>query len=709
MLSRRAPGFDWESRLPQFPVRLSHLAVGNLDPVRARPPAPWADDEISEFKTLVASGALLEVSPTAPESKTMVEGRLFYVDQTPHPSPPPQTPPPNPPAPTPPSPPQRTNPPPRTVTKRDHVPRKLRLIYDCRRLNSLLQEPPPFALDDIYGIPAYLTARRARLLGKVDLRSAYFHVPVHPDDQRLLGCTGPDGRRYKWAALPMGLAHAPHLFQALTSCFRDAWRAAGHTVSVYLDDFLVGGEDAAQYASALEAIVDDLLEAGWQVREAKCVIVPDHATTYLGIEVNAAAHTLRLPSAKAQFLVDQARAWTTASSVPLNELQRWLGRASYARTVCPRLGYFLVHLFRALPASERSSDMLSDQPPPPHRHHRSTSTTPVPLPPAAREELAWWATAHDRLVRPMPWRSVCTMRVWTRRSASLPPRPLAGTAASDASETGVAGSFISDGDWATERRLVLKDGLPAWAIGASSCTREIVGAALTIDALPPTVRRGQTIRFVMDAQASVATAVSGGACVGTVRAARLLDTVIEARGLDVLFEWAPRDHLQLEDTGSRDTHASNARVHTTDLTRLTLRMGTPTIDAFASHTTRVCRVYGSRWGGAESLGDGIAVLSRATAADRIWAFPPFALARPALAAAISACATVGASCVMILPDRPATRSLATSTGWSCAPGPRSLLYPDQKIRAPAEPLIVVSSPNLTTPPPSIRSTPPQLR
>ena len=676
-------------------MRLSHLAVGNLDPVRARPPAPWADDEISEFRTLVASGALLEVSPTAPESKTMVEGRLFYVDQTPHPSPPPQTPSPNPAAPTPPSPPQRTIPPPRTVTKRDHVPRKLRLIYDCRRLNSLLQEPPSFALDDIYSIPAYLTVRRARLLGKVDLRSAYFHVPVHPDDQRLLGCTGPDGRRYKWAALPMGLAHAPHLFQALTSCFRDAWRAAGHTVSVYLDDFLVGGEDAAQYASALEAIVDDLLEAGWQIREAKCVIVPDHATTYLGIEVNAATHTLRLPSAKAQFLVDQARAWTTASSVPLNELQRWLGRASYARTVCPRLGFFLVHLFRALPASERPSDMLSDQPPPPHRHHRSTSTTPVPLPPAAREELAWWATAHDRLVRPMPWRSLCTMRVWTRRSASLPPRPLAGTAASDASDTGFAGSFIgADGDWTSQREIVITDVLPPWIRGASSCAREIFGAASTIDALPRSVAPGTHIRFVMDAQASVASAVSGGACPGTVRAARLLDHAIETRGLIVLFEWAPRELLALEDAGSREAivDGANAAAHPTDVSKLTALMGTPTVDAFAIRSNAICPRYGSRWGGTGSIGDGLDVLLSLQPSDKAWAFPPFSIARPALSAAITACAASGSRCVFIAPDRPSIRNLASSSRWSIVPGPRSLRYPDGSVKAPPERLLALSPP-----------------
>ena len=682
ILAARAPSIDWETRVPQFPLEFDQWTEAPLIPAPRSATPTMAPDELEDFEVLRLSGALRPLR--AEERDRAIYGKLFFVDQTP------------------PSAAISTPPGTRVVASGTPGRRKLRLIFDCRRLNSQLKPTEPFPLDDIFSVPHYLSVKGARLLGKVDLQSAYFQLAVQSRDHPLLACVGPDGREYAWTCMPMGLSHAPRLFQQLTACFRDAWRAAGATASVYLDDFLLGGTSSEDYIRTASMVVGDLLDAGWRIREAKCQIPPSACMKFLGIDVDAVQHTLAIPAEKVEYLVRMAAAWSSAERVPLGELETWLGRASFARICCPRIGFFMVHLYRCVPAESRPQGWDSDEPPARHRLRQRTrsrsNTTTASLSEQAREELLWWSQASDRLSRPRPWDLLAEARVWSRRSHP-PPSDSTSTAASDASDSGFAGSCIMGSQWSVDRKPFIADLLPPNLIGASSCARELYAAARTIGALPSAIKRGATIRFVMDAQSSVASAVRGTACRGTVEAARLLDTAIEARDLTVIFEWAPRACLEAEDAMSRDAvrDGSNAQIHRTDLLRLTRDMGLPTRDVFASHATRVCDDYGSRWGGAGSLGDGFSVLASASRYDRLWIFPPFSLALPALTAAIKASSLKGVRCVAVLPDRPAVRAIAQAAGWYIAPGPRSIRYPDGSIRAPPIPLLAIAPPSSAPP------------
>ena len=52
------------------------------------------------------------------------------------------------------------------------------------------------------------------MIAKVDVRSAYRNIPIHPDDRWLLGMMW-DGALYIDAALPFGLRSAPKIFTAV--------------------------------------------------------------------------------------------------------------------------------------------------------------------------------------------------------------------------------------------------------------------------------------------------------------------------------------------------------------------------------------------------------------------------------------------------------------------------------------------------------------
>ena len=74
-------------------------------------------------------------------------------------------------------------------------------------------------------------------MAKLDVKSAYGIIPVHPDDRPLLGMEW-EGRLYIDAALPLGLRSAPKVFTAVA----DAMKKQGcQIVEHYLDDFILLG------------------------------------------------------------------------------------------------------------------------------------------------------------------------------------------------------------------------------------------------------------------------------------------------------------------------------------------------------------------------------------------------------------------------------------------------------------------------------------
>ena len=78
---------------------------------------------------------------------------------------------------------------------------------------------------------------RGALMAKLDLKSAYRKIPVHPNHQMLLGIEWA-GVTYIDKALPFGLRSAPKIFSAIADALTWAMIQAGvHTVIHYLDDF----------------------------------------------------------------------------------------------------------------------------------------------------------------------------------------------------------------------------------------------------------------------------------------------------------------------------------------------------------------------------------------------------------------------------------------------------------------------------------------
>ena len=98
---------------------------------------------------------------------------------------------------------------------------------------------------------------RGSLLAKVDIKSAYCIIPVHPADRTLLGMQW-RGSLYINTVLPFGLRSAPKLFNIIA----DAIHFIAHSQGVqhimhYLDDYIIlGGLGLEQCATDLRTLIE---------------------------------------------------------------------------------------------------------------------------------------------------------------------------------------------------------------------------------------------------------------------------------------------------------------------------------------------------------------------------------------------------------------------------------------------------------------------
>jgi len=578
--------------------------------------------------------------------------------------------------------------------------RKTRLIHDLRPLNCNCAEPPRFALDSLLSLPGYVAAQpRLRVAAQLDLTRAYWQVPITPSSSTYLGCRSPEGSLFTWSCLPFGWGWAPITFQSITACMRDGWREAGIPCTVYLDNFLVLAEDGAELLRYLEVVVHDMLDAGFQLAAAKCDVVPRETVRHLGLEVHVAERAFSLPSEKITQIVVTARALMAAGVALRHELETLIGRCSFARLVLPRAGLFLVHLYALCPSSD--ADGLGERHPWPgiRLSPRGRRNQILTLSTGAMEELEWWSgVAPARLGRKAAWDRLACARLWSHYRQ--PGRTVVAEGRSDASDSGVGYTWYGVDDARPVLRRVA-DLLPPALRSASSTARELYGAARLLEDLPEEVERGALVCVVLDSQSAVATAAGGSACRGTVDAARRIDAALEARGVDAVFEWAPREELAAEDAGSRAavadaSHASVTPAALHHIARWAWRGRGLEVDLFASEANALTPGFGSRWPCAGSMGDGVVLLrrlGRVCFAGTVWGYPPFPLARVVTVAALAAVADHhGLMVVLLLPWDPERCAVMRVAGWSATAGPRTVQMPGGEPRAPARPLVLFASP-----------------
>lgn len=203
---------------------------------------------------------------------------------------------------------------------------KNRPVINLRPLNRFLRYQH-FKMEGIVVVKHLL--QQGDWLTRIDLKDAYFSVPVHPDHRNLLRFMWKN-QAYEFGCLPFGLSSAPRVFTKLLRPVVSFLRERGVRCVIYLDDILIMNT-SREGSQEHTALVVTLLEClGFQVNYQKSHLVPIQILEFLGFVVDSIKRELRLPKEKVEAIRKEAARLSRQEKVNARALARLLGKMSAA-------------------------------------------------------------------------------------------------------------------------------------------------------------------------------------------------------------------------------------------------------------------------------------------------------------------------------------------------------------------------------------------
>ena len=125
----------------------------------------------------------------------------------------------------------------------------VRLILDLSKLNKYITYCH-FKMDNIFTAVSLLS--EGDFMASVDLRDAYYTVPIHTESRKYLRFVW-QGQLWQFKTLPNGLSSAPRLFTKLLKPVFACLRQSKHKVVGYLDDTIIIGKTKSRTLESVDS------------------------------------------------------------------------------------------------------------------------------------------------------------------------------------------------------------------------------------------------------------------------------------------------------------------------------------------------------------------------------------------------------------------------------------------------------------------------
>ena len=196
-----------------------------------------------------------------------------------------------------------------------------RVILNLKELNQQV-DYHHFKMDTIHTCVELLT--KGAYMASLDLRDAYYSVPIHKDFQKYLkfqwgSCL------YQFTCLPNGLASAPRIFTKLMKPVYSHLRLKGHISSPYLDDSFLVADTYQDCVTNVQDTLSLLKSLGFVIHDEKSQIRPVQVIEHLGFIFDSMNMTVTVNIAKIQKLQSQAHFVLTKVNPTIREVAGLIG------------------------------------------------------------------------------------------------------------------------------------------------------------------------------------------------------------------------------------------------------------------------------------------------------------------------------------------------------------------------------------------------
>lgn len=201
------------------------------------------------------------------------------------------------------------------VTKKNG---ELRACFDGRKLNSV-------TIKDAYPLPHIDSIlnrlRDARYLSSIDLRKAFWQIPLEQSSQEKTAFCVPGMGLFEFVVMPFGLSNSPQMLQRTMERILGLDLLNG-PVFVYLDDIIIASPTFDEHIATLNLIRERLSLAGFRINLDKCEFCRP-SLSFLGFIIDQQG--LRTDPDKVSAIVNFRTPTNTT------EIKRLIGLVSYYR------------------------------------------------------------------------------------------------------------------------------------------------------------------------------------------------------------------------------------------------------------------------------------------------------------------------------------------------------------------------------------------
>ena len=263
-----------------------------------------------------------------------------------------------------------------------------RPVIDLSHLNDFVQLTS-FKMETVASV--LLSVREGDFLASLDLKDAYFQIPIHGSSRKLLRFMS-EGTVYQFKALCFGLPTAPQVFTRVFAAV-SAWaHSRGIRLLRYLDDWLVLSSSEKKAKQSIRELLSLCHTLGIVINEKKSDLVPSQAAKYLGMTIDTGAGKVFPSLARVEKFLSVAERFCSMQSPPAQLWQVVLGHLALLERLVPH-GRLRMRSLQWHLKTQWSSE--SDPP-----------SLPVALPEEARRDLSWWMV-KDHLLTGGSIRDTC--------------------------------------------------------------------------------------------------------------------------------------------------------------------------------------------------------------------------------------------------------------------------------------------------------------